>query len=138
MGSGKTYTEILKSDMQHLADVLFHSAITITTCSTMSIDASAFDRPVINIAFDGWEKRPFHESVRRYYALSYTHYQPIVKSGGVRIAWNFDELVTLIHQYLKDPALDKKGRRRIVEEQCYKLDGKSGERIADSIISSLR
>lgn len=134
-GGGKVYSEILKSDMDHLANSLYHSAVTINTCSTMSIDASAFDKPIVNIAFDGYEKKLFHQSVRRFYKPSHAHYQPIMKTGGVRIAYNIDELVKYINMYLENPSLDKEGRKRIVDEQCYKLDGRSGERIGTHVFS---
>lgn len=131
----KTYSEILKSDMNHLADSIFHSDVTIHTCSTMSIDAAAFDKPIINIAFDGDEKKPFYQSVKRFYEPSHAHYQSIVKSEGVRIAYNMEELIRYISMYLKNPFLDKDGRKRIVDEQCYKLDGQSGKRIGEAIYS---
>lgn len=134
----KEYTEILAQDSHHLGDSLFHTEMTIATASTMTIDAAAFDKPSINVAFDGWEKKAFHESVRRFYAPSHEHYQPIVHSGGVRIAYTFDELVGYITMYLKDKTIDRAGRTRMVKEQCYTLDGKSGERIATFILDNLK
>ncbi|HED38055.1 MAG TPA: hypothetical protein ENI76_07410 [Ignavibacteria bacterium] len=133
-----SYSEILTKDMEHLADSIFHSDVMINTASTMSIDASVFDKPVINIAFDGWEEKQFHESVSRFYKPSHAHYQPIVKSGGVRITYSIDDLIEVINLYLNDPTLDKKGRRRIVEEQCYKLDGQSGKRIGIFLLSLIK
>lgn len=133
----QSYTEILESDMQHLADSLFHTEMTVATASTMNVDAAAFDKPSVCIAFDGREERPFHESVRRFYEPSHTHYQPIVKSGGIQIAYTLDELVSYINKYLLDPSLDREGRKRIILEQCYRLDGKAGKRIADFIIGNL-
>lgn len=132
---GKNYSEILKGDMDHLADSIYHSAVTINTCSTMSIDAAALDRSVVNIAFDGWEQKPFHQSVRKFYTNHHAHYQPIVKSGGVRIAYNMDELIKYINMYMENPFLDKEGRKRIVKEQCYKLDGQSGKRIGEYLLT---
>lgn len=126
---GVNYSEILKDDMNHLADSLFYSNITINTCSTMSIDAAAFDKPVINIAFDGWVEKPHHESVKQFYDETRTHYLPVLKSGGVRLANNKKQLIEYINMYLKDPALDSEGRKKITSEQCWKLDGKAGERI---------
>ncbi len=131
----KSYSEILKDDMDHLADTLFHSNVTISTCSTMSIDASAFDKPIVNIAFDGWEKKPFHQSIARAYTPHHMHYQRIMKTRGVKIAYSFPEMVDLINQYLENPSLDKEGRKRIVDEQCYKLDGQSGKRIGEYLLS---
>src|SRR3989338_203121 len=98
-GAG-SFSEILEKDMEHLADTIFHAAVIITTTSSISIDAALFDKPTINIAFDGWEKRPFWKSVRRKFSKYHAHYQYIVKSGGVSMAWTFDELVAAINRYL--------------------------------------
>jgi hypothetical protein len=55
--------------------------------------------------------------------------------------WNtwipVEELTDYINSYLRDPELDGIGRRKIREEQCWKLDGKSGERIANYILKYL-
>jgi hypothetical protein len=133
----RSYSEILTDDMNHLADSLFHSALIISTCSTMSIDASVFDKPIVNIAFDGWETKPFHQSIARAYTPHHMHYQPILKTGGVKIAYSFPEMVLLINRYLENQSLESEGRKRIVEEQCYKLDGKSGQRIGSYILDNL-
>ena len=122
-------------DMLHFANLLFHSDIVINVCSTVTIDASAFDTPVINIAFDGYEKKPYLDSMLRYY--DYTHYKRIVKTMGAKIAKSREELIKYINEYLKNPKLDRNGRRRIVDEMCYKLDGKAGERIAKYILDFL-
>ena len=135
---GKTYSEILTGDMEHLADSLFHAALLITTASTTSIDAAAFDKPVINLAFDGWESVPHYRSVARFYEPTHHHYQPIVKSGGVRIARSFEELLEHLKSYLAHPELDREGRARIVREQCYRLDGKAGERVAQAVLEPLQ
>lgn len=135
---GVQYNEVLKNDMNHLADTLYYSDVTINTCSTMSIDAAAFNKPIINIAFDGYEQPPFYESVLQFYDETRIHYLPILKSGGVRLAHDKDELIQLINRYLSDPHLDSTGRERIVREQCYKLDGKSGERMFDAILGAMK
>lgn len=124
-----------EEDMLHYANLLCHSDIIINVCSTVAIDAAAFDTPVINIAFDGHEKKPYWDSVVRYY--DYTHYIDLLKTGGTKIAKSKDELINYINGYLKNPKLDRSGRKRIVEETCYKLDGKSGERITRYILNFL-
>ncbi len=122
-------------DMTHYVGLLKNSDVVINVCSTVSIDASAFDTPVINIAFDGREQRPYWDSTRRYY--DYTHYKRIVRTKGVRAVKSEDELIKGINDYLADPALDRAGRRRIVKEMSYKFDGRSGERIAKYILKFL-
>ena len=136
-GTG-AFSEILSRDMEHLADSLYHTALVVTTTSSMSVDASVFDTPIINLAFDGWEQLPFYLSVRRKLTKHHTHYQPIVKKGGVRIAYSHAELVLSINQYLENPSLDREGRKRIVQEQCYRLDGRAGKRIGEYLLSQLQ
>ncbi|PIT90998.1 hypothetical protein COU17_02775 [Candidatus Kaiserbacteria bacterium CG10_big_fil_rev_8_21_14_0_10_49_17] len=132
-GDTKTYTEVLKGDMEHLADTLHFADVSVNTCSTMTIDAAAFDTPIVNIAFDGWENPPFYESVLQFYDESRVHYQPILKSGGVRLAYSPEELIDHLNTYLKDPSLEREGRKRIVAEQCVWLDGRSGERMFQAV-----
>jgi len=133
---GKTYLKILKNETDHLADSLYHAGVTINTASTISVDAALFDTPIINIVYDGWEKKPLHKSVKRLYMSHHSHYQPIIKSGGVQLAHSFDEMVDLIKRYLENLSLDSEGRKKIVKEHCFKLDDKAGKRIAEYILAS--
>lgn len=131
------FSEILSRDMEHLADSLHHAELLITTGSTMAIDGSAFDKPVIDIGFDGFETRPFHDSIRRTYTPHKEHYYPIARSRATTIVYSADELAAAINRYLKDPALHRKERQWIVDEYCYRFDGKSSERIAHYVLSRL-
>lgn len=123
------------NDVIHLGDTMLHSDIVINVASTITIEACCVDTPVVNIGFDENEKIPYFDSVVRYY--DYTHYRNIVRTGGVRIAKNKEDLLKYINMYLENPKLDSEGRRKIVEEQVYYTDGKSGERIARCILELL-
>ena len=114
-----------------------HSDVVINVASTIAIEASIFDTPVVNIAFDqdDAETRPFLTSPLRYY--SYTHYQQIVRAGAVRIAKSATELTDLVNGYLVDRSRDAAGRRRVVAEQCEFADGRSAERLAGVIVREL-
>ena len=48
---------------------------------------------------------------------------------------NINEFVSIVNEYLKNPQLDSENRKRIVKEQCYKIDGNSSKRIANRIIN---
>ncbi len=112
------------------------SDVVLNSGSTTVIDAACLNRPDINIAFDGYETNEIeNRSVRR--LLVKEHYKPIIESGGVRMAYNRQELITEINRYLADPSLDTEGRQKIVADQCYRLDGLAGTRIAQHIITSL-
>jgi len=122
-------------DVRHLANNLYHCDILVTSCSTLSIDGAVFDKPIINVAFDGLRERPRRYSYVR--AYKYTHYKPVINSGGVKLVYNQKELLNAINQYLENPSLDSHGRERLRRRICYKLDGKAGQRIAEAILERL-
>jgi hypothetical protein len=122
--------DVTAENTRHLADTMHHSDVVLNVASTIAIEASIFDTPTVNIAFDqdDAEARPFLTSPLRYY--SYTHYQQIVRTGAVRIARSAAEMIREINAYLGDPSRDAAGRRRVVVEQCEFTDGRSAERVA--------
>ena len=107
----------------------------ITNYCTIVIEASIFDKPVININYDGHQKKKYLFSINR--IRDYTHYRQIVASGGERAANSKDELLQLINSYLKNPRQDAEGRKRIVAEQCKYSDGQTGERMYNYIVKNL-
>jgi hypothetical protein len=126
--------DFMPENVRHLADTLYHSDVVLNVASTIAIEASIFDTPVVNIGFgDGPE--PDSSLVEWHYGS--THYQKVVRSGAVRIARSGGEMVDLVNGYLDNPSLDADGRRRIVAEQCAFTDGRSAERVAGEIVSQL-
>lgn len=127
--------EFTREDIQILADSMYYCPVTINFASTMTVDAAAFDAPIINIAFDGHQKKHFKKSVRLIY--NYDHYQPILKSGGLRLAYSKKELFDQINMYLNHPETDREGRSKIIQEFCGEIDGKGGERIYNYVMKYL-
>jgi len=119
-------------DHQHLANTLFHADVVVNYASTTTIEACVYDTPVVNIAYDGEQMPPLYASALDGYRQE--HYQRIVDTGGVRLAYSPQELVECVGHYLADPSLDQQGRRRIVQEQVAPLDGKAAERTAQFVL----
>ncbi len=128
-------TELTREDDRHLADTLHYADVVITGPSTIAVDAILFDKPVILVGFDGREKRPYYDSVRRYF--DYEHWQPVLASKGVRLVRSSRELQEEIHAYFRNPRRDAAGRKQMAEEQCFKLDGRSSERTAQILYEKL-
>lgn len=128
--------ELSPEDDDLLRDTLAHCDLVISGPSTFVIDAAVFDKPVILVAFDGDELNTYHASIARYY--DYEHFQPVLASGGVRLARSRDALYAEIAAYLTDPRRDADGRHRIQEEQCWRLDGRATERLASVLLNALR
>ncbi|MBF0284295.1 MAG: hypothetical protein HQL51_07535 [Magnetococcales bacterium] len=122
-------------EMHQLAETLCYADVVVNIASTITIDACAFDTPVVNVAFDGPRDLPPGRSCRRFYAFD--HYRSIVATGGARMAFSAEELQRALAAYLADPSLDAEGRERIRREQYGVLDGQAGRRVAECILGGL-
>ena len=125
-----------KEQIAHFANVMVHADLMITTGSTLTIDAAATDTPVINIYFDTPLSKPFNHSVRRWYTSE--HVSSVLKTGAVSLAHSLEELKELAVQYLDDPTIRRQQRKQLIEHLAYKVDGNSGRRVADVILSELQ
>jgi len=128
-------TELTPKDIQHLADSLYHSEVIVYVATSIGIDAAVFNKPQIMISFDGWEKKPYIESVKRYH--NEDHMKKLINTGGVRVVKSANELIYWINQYLQNPKTDEEGRKKIIKEQFWKFDGRAGERIAKFILNQI-
>jgi hypothetical protein len=118
---------ILEDEAAHLATLAYQD-VQVNVSGTMMIDSAILDKPIVGVHYDIPPDVPEGWSVRRFYRRS--DIRPIIESGGVRLANNPEECIALINGYLKNPALDAEGRRKIRERECGPLDGRAGERIA--------
>ncbi len=125
--------EFTAADVELLFNSIYFSDVTINTISTLSIDAAALDKPVINVRFDAEPSCPPKHSVK--YMTGHDHYEAIERSGGVALAWNMDQLLSQVHAYLKNPQLHAEGREQMRKEQIEFFDGQSGKRVAEYIKS---
>ncbi len=125
-----------EDDYVDLANALYHSDVTINTMSSITLDAIAYDKPVVLICHDGLDRSlPYLESLRRMYDED--HYRVIMESACVAASYSMKDTVEAIRAYLADPSRDAEGRAFIREQVLYKLDGKSGERIAQTLLRRL-
>lgn len=120
---------------EHLINSLKWSDVSIDGGSTTIIESSLLDTPSVMIGFDACEEKNYWRSSKR--LPKRDHEIPTVKSGGFKVANNKQELIKYINEYLDNRNLDKEGRQRLVQEQCYKIDGKAGERVAKFILSKV-
>ena len=120
-------------DAQRLLDTLFYSSLVVCPPSSMSIDAAFFDKPVINICFE--EDDDAYGRINDYYEM--THYKKILDTRGVRLVYNQEDLIYWVNSYLERPEIDRAGRDSMVKQQCWKTDGKSGERVAVFVLKLL-
>lgn len=124
------------ADLQHLTDTLYYSSLFVCYATSLSVDAAVFDKPVINIDFEVKEKQKLSQTATHFYKTA--HYAKAARTGGIRFVKSKEELLEWINKYLTSPALDRDGRRQLVAEQCWKIDGQTGERVVKIILNSLK
>ena len=128
-------TELTNRDLGHLADTVYHADLVIWVATTLGIDALVFDKPQIVVNFDGYENKPYIESVKRYHKEG--HMKKMLDLGGMTMVSNKEDLILWISKYLNDPKINSEKRKAVTKQQLWKLDGKSGERIANYILNEI-
>jgi hypothetical protein len=129
-------TEVTKEGTAHLADSLYNSDLVIWVATTLGIDSLVFDKPQIAINFDGYKNKDYWNSVKRYHDED--HMKKMLELGGVSVVNNSDELIEAVNKYLDNPSFNTENREKTRKQQLYKVDGKSGERIGNFILSKLK
>jgi hypothetical protein len=119
--------DVAKEDEMNLREELKFCDIVVAGPSTACIDAAIFDKPIVLIGFVPGLK----EKGVQIFEYQSEHIMSILKTGGVQVAKNQAELLSYIQEYLKNPNMDEIGRRRIVREQCGKMDGGASRRVVD-------
>jgi len=122
--------------MTRVINLFFHSDIILSVYSSASVEAGVFLKPPINIAFDGYKKRPFKESVKRFVYQS--HFDKLFETGAVLDTHTPEELLKAINQVLTDPSVNRDNIIKLQKFVCGPLDGKTSERMAAHINECLQ
>jgi hypothetical protein len=72
-----------------------------------------------------------------YAAYGATHYRPIVASGGLEIARDWDALLESMRLATTRPERLREARARMVREVCGTVDGQSTRRVVDAVVRIL-
>jgi hypothetical protein len=118
----------------HLMDLLYHCDVLASHVSTIAIDAIVFGKPAIYVGFNT-NPVPYHESIRRFFDLDCA--RDLVSTGGVELIESLDDFIKCLLRHFADPALGKEGRQNLIHNYCFRLDGKSSERLANVVIDVL-
>ncbi len=128
--------ELTALDMNWLADCLYHSAVVVASGASVGIDAAVFGKPTVLIYFDGFKNKPYWDSARRF--SKYSHGVSVFSNGAMVPAFNRVELLNHLNNFLNNSNSNKVARDKMLQEQCWELDGHSGKRIGDFLFSLLK
>lgn len=119
-------------DIRFLANLTRHCDLNINLGSTMTLDFGIHDKPVVNVAFDVADPPVFGLPVWDYY-YNFEHYRPVVELGAARFARSPEQLAAHVNAYLRDPSLDREGRRKLAALQVGAPLGQSCARIVEAL-----
>lgn len=123
-------------DNREFVNSIRHADVVVNLASTITLDASFCDRPVITVAFDPIPDQRYQAAINDYHTR-YEHYQTAIQRRAVRIAHSHQELLSLIRVYLDHPELDHEGRKSLAELWCGPCDGKAGLHLARALLDAL-
>ncbi len=127
-----------QTEINLLASILKHSDVMINIFSTLNLEASIFDIPIVNICFEG---NSYDGPKKARYDIGLderqTHNQRVVRTGGVMMVRNEHQLIECINKALEDPTVGKEGRKIIRDQETGPFPGNAGENIASHIIQLL-
>jgi len=131
----KDYGDFSVAALERFTNSLAHATVVVNVCSTITLDAVAFDKPVINVAFEPRINVPAQPQPL---AMSYEsdYYLEIVQTGGTRLVKSREELLAALRQYLDNDKLEAAGRACLRERFLGPLDGAAGRRFA-TLVSKL-
>ncbi len=118
---------------EYFLNILTHADVVMGVYTTMLIEAAALDRPLVAPAFDGYHRRPYNRSIRRF--EEFDHFREVLASGAVRTARSFNDLEKILRRYLDNPAADAAERQILRDRICYRIDGKASERILAEVFA---
>jgi hypothetical protein len=124
-------------DVVERTSMMAHSDIFLTVYSTMCVEASFQERPIISVCIDSAEGYPGKYWVPMSQIGVWPTHSRFRTSGAGRVALDQAELRRAIDGYLQDPHADLDAQRRFLKQEGTYIDGSAGRRTTDFFLSLL-
>lgn len=123
-------------EIEKLSQLLRRAAVVVNMFSTLNIEAAIFDKPLINVCYEGEDKEYSIENKARFNIMSdmaEAHNRRIVDTGGLHLVYNSTQLVEAIQLAFSQPDSRNYERKQIVEREAGPYRGSAGKVIADYV-----
>lgn len=115
-------------------NAIYHSSVVINSSSSLTVDASILNKPVICIAYDLHPDQLFPEGRSLTYSQS-EHYSKLVRTGGVWVVKSEEECIHAIKTYLDNPTLHLEERKNLVDTVTDHVELNAGKRLCSSLLN---
>lgn len=124
-------------DVTERTSMMAHSDIFTTVYSTMVVEASFQETPIVSVCIDAPEGYPGKFWVPMSQIGVWPTHSRFRTSGAGRVALQSNELRDAINFYLENPAADLAAQRHFLKQECTFVDGSAGKRTAEFFLSLL-
>jgi hypothetical protein len=124
-------------DMPEKSSMMAYSDVFTTVYSTMVVEASIHDVPVVSLCIDspvGW---PGKFTLPLSKIGSWPTHSRFLDSNSGLVAYNEIQLREMLNFYLENPHANSQERMAFVERECTYIDGSAGKRTAEFFLSLL-
>lgn len=121
--------EISDEDDSSLINSIYHSDLVITGPTSILLDSSFFDKPVIAVNMAPTE-RNFFDKV---YCYKFSHIQKVFDIGKIKYVETEEDLHQSIMNFFSNPNFNKEGRKKIRDFWFSHTDGFSSNRLVSEI-----
>jgi len=124
-------------DMPEKSSMMAYSDVFVTVYSTMVVEASVHQRPVVSACIDskvGWPGK-FTLPLSR--IGDWPTHSRFRNSAAGRVAYTKAELAEVINYYLHNPQAEMDERRAFIDRECTFTDGSAGRRTGEYLLSRL-
>jgi hypothetical protein len=135
---GKTLFDLppQADELLTLGATIRHSAVCVNAGSTVMLDASLADVPVVTVAYDGDQQMPYWQSFRSCY--EYSHQQYFHAFKATEFANDRGELIQAINRALLEPGLRRTERARAAAYFLGGRDESSVDRLSAALHELMR
>lgn len=124
-------------DMPEKSSMMAYSDVFTTVYSTMVVEASIHDVPVVSVCIDsplGW---PGKFTLPLSKIGSWPTHSRFLGSNSGQVVYNEIQLRETLNFYLQNPLANSQERMAFVESECTYIDGSAGKRTAEFFLSLL-
>jgi len=124
-------------DMAEKTSMMAHSDIFSTVYSTMCVEASFQERPIVSVCIDASSGYPGKFWVPMSQIGVWPTHSRFRTSGAGQVALNKTELRDALNLYLEYPRSSLEAQRRFLAQECTFIDGSAGQRTGQFFLSLL-
>lgn len=124
-------------DMPEKSSMMAYSDVFVTVYSTMVVEASAHERPVVSACIDSKTGWPGKFTLPLSKIGDWPTHSRFRDSKAGRVAYTKDELTAAINFYLNDPQADMAERRNFILRECTWTDSSAGQRTGEYLLSRM-